>query len=151
MTPQSTITASINGKQVPRTDVRKWEARRAKAVLKKFASRLGSLAIAEISPGLDLDAVLHSELDVQRQALLTLKTGLGHAGMYAMLRREIAASERISRTAVAASRGRAARSVTQLTAPGVSAEGFAGWFNNLTAVNDEANMLDAMPDHYLLR
>ena len=100
---------------------------------------------------LNIDAVLRSDSGRQRQALLTLKTGLGHAGTYAMLRREIAASERISRVAVAAGRGRAARSVTAITAAGVSAEGFAAWFDNLTLVNDEATMLDAMPDHYLLR
>ena len=33
----------------------------------------------------------------------------------------------------------------------MSAAGFADCFNNLVAVNDEATMIDAMPDHYLLR
>ncbi|SIJ30634.1 Uncharacterised protein [Mycobacteroides abscessus subsp. bolletii] len=151
MTPPLTITATIDGKTVPRDDVEKWEARRAKAVLKKFVSRLGPLAIAEIAPDLNIDTVLRSDLDTQRRALLTIKTGLGHAGIYAMFRRELAASVHISRAAVAASRGRAARSITEIIAPGVDAGDFAAWFNNLTALNDEINMLDAMPDHYLLR
>lgn len=151
MTTRLNITAKIDGRQVPRAEVERWEGRRAKAVLKKFASRLGPRAIAEVAPGLDVDVLLRAELSTLRQALLALKTGLGHAGSYAMLRREIAVSERISRTAVAASRGHTARSITRITAPGVSAKGFTAWFDNLTAANDEANMLDAMPDHYLLR
>ncbi|MEZ0052320.1 hypothetical protein ABIA30_003338 [Mycobacterium sp. MAA66] len=151
MATQLTITATINSKKVPRAEVQKWEARRATAVLKKFASRLGPRAIAEIAPDLDFAAALTGDLDAQRAALLTLKTGLGHAGMYAMLRRDIVASERVSRTAVAASRGRVALSITHLAVPGVSAEAFAEWFNNLVVVDDEVNMIDAMPDHYLLR
>lgn len=151
MSTQLPIAATIDGKVVPRSEVQKWETRRAKAVLKKFASRLGPRAIAEIAPDLDFAATLTADLNAQRAALLTLKCGLGHAGVYAMLRRDIVASERIARSAVAASRGRIVRSITQLAAPGVSAEAFTEWFNNLVIVDDEVNMIDAMPDHYLLR
>lgn len=151
MASEPIITVTLNGTAVPRDKVQRWEARRATAVLKKFFSRLGPLAVAEIAPGLDPAVVLRADLRTQRAALLELKTGLGHAGMYAMLRRDIAISERISRAAVAASRGRATHSVIQVSAPGVDAAAFSEWFNNLTALNDEATMLDAMADHYLLR
>lgn len=145
------ITSFIDDRAVARSDVQRWEAGRAKAVLRKFVSRLGTRAIAEIAPDLNIDTVLTADLDTQRAALVTLKTGLGHAGIYAMLRRDLATSEKVSRVAVAASRGRVARSVIRVIAPGCSAAAFADWFNNLVVVNDEVNMIDAMPDHYLLR
>lgn len=151
MTTQSAITTFIDDKAVARSDVQRWEAGRAKVVLKKFVSRLGTRAIAEIAPDLNTDTVLTANLDTQRAALVTLKTGLGHAGIFAVLRRDLATSERVSRIAVAASRGRVARSVIRVIAPGCSATTFADWFNNLVVVNDEVNMIDAMPDHYLLR
>src|SRR6201999_675257 len=105
MASDPTITATLNGTGVSRAKVQRWEARRAKAVLKKFTSRLGLLAIAEIAPDLDPPAVLRADLPTQRAALHDLKIGLGHAGTYAMLRHEIAVSERITRATVAASRG----------------------------------------------
>jgi hypothetical protein len=148
---EQTITATLNGTAVSRDEVHRYEARRAKAVIKKFVSRLGPLGIVEIAPDLDPATVLRADLRTQRDYLLDLKTGLGHAGMYAMLRREIAVSERITRATVAASRGRATHSVIEVSAPGVNADAFADWFNNLIVVNDEAAMNDAMADHYLLR
>jgi hypothetical protein len=151
MTKQLSITAIINGKSVTRFEVQQWEAHRATVVLKKLASRLGSRAVAEIAPDLTIDAVLTADLDVQRGALVALKTGLGHAGIFAMFRRELAASERIARLAVAASRGRTAHSVTRLVASECSAAAFAAWFDRLTATNAEVDMIDACPDHYLLR
>lgn len=151
MTMQSTITSFIGDKPVTRREVQQWESRRAGAVLEKFVSRLGRRAIAEIAPHLNVDTVLTAGLDTQRASLLTLKTGLGHAGIYAMLRRDLAASDRISRVAVAASRGRTARSAIRVVAPGYSAGTFADWFTNLVVANDEVHMIDAMPDHYLLR
>jgi hypothetical protein len=151
MASEPNITATLDGTAVSREKVQQYETRRAKAVLRKFISRLGPLAISDIDPDLDPAAVLRADLDTQRAALLILKTGLGHAGLYAMLRREITASERISRAAVAASRGRTAHSVIQMNAPGVDAQAFVEWFNNLTVGNDEAAMIDAMADHYLLR
>ncbi|RBO86476.1 hypothetical protein DFR74_11318 [Nocardia puris] len=60
-------------------------------------------------------------------------------------------SERITRIAVATSRGRVKYSVTHLRAPGLSAERFAAWFENLVVVDDESAMNAACPDHYLLR
>lgn len=141
----------IDGREVSRSDVERWEARRAKAVLAKFGSRLGRRAGAEILPDLDLDAAVDADLDSQREVLCALKSGLGHAGVYAMLRHELALSERIARVAVAGSRGRTAYSTTRLVVDGVSAVDFGAWFDRLTATNDERAMVRACPDHYLLR
>jgi hypothetical protein len=151
MTTIPTITAIIDGQIVTRSEVQHWESRRATSVLKKFHRRLGPRAIAELLPGTPMASLLTADLDTQRAALVTLKTGLGHAGIFAMLRHELAASERTARLAVTASRGRTAYSITRLTAPGHSADQFATWFNDLVATNAEIDMIDACPDHYLLR
>jgi hypothetical protein len=151
MTTLPSITAIIDGELVTRPEVQRWESRRATSVLKRFARRLGPRAIAELLPGTTLASLLAADLDAQRAALVTLKTGLGHAGIYAMLRPELTVSDRTARLAVAASRGRTAYSVTRLTAPGCSAEQFATWFNDLVVTNAEVDMIDACPDHYLLR
>lgn len=120
-------------------------------VLKKLASRLGSRGVVEIVPDLSINAAITADLDTQRAALVILKTGLGHAGIYAMLRRALAISERLARIAVAASHGRTANSSTRLVAPECSAAAFAEWFNGLTATNAEVYMIVACPDHHLLR
>jgi hypothetical protein len=151
MAHSPTITAIIDGKIVTRPEVRHWESRRATAVLKKFNRRLGPRALTELLPGTTLASLLAADLDAQRAALVTLKTGLGHAGIYAMLRHELAASDRTARLAAAASRGRTSYSVTRLTAPGYSAADFASWFYDLVVTNAEVDMIDACPDHYLLR
>ncbi|BBX35641.1 hypothetical protein MMAG44476_00050 [Mycolicibacterium mageritense DSM 44476 = CIP 104973] len=150
MTETLAIEAIIDGRPVSRTDVHRWESRRAEAVLKKFASRLGSRALTEILDD-PIDSIRAADLATRRSALLAVKSRLGHPGIYAMLRHEIALSERAARLAVAASRGRQRHSVIELTAPGCSAGAFAEWFDALTTNNDEAAMLDACPDHYLLR
>lgn len=151
MTSDVVIRTFIDGRAVSRADVERWEARRAKAVLQKFGSRLGSRAVAEILPDVDLKAVVDAGLATQRDVLCALKSGLGHAGIYAMLRRELAVSERTARLAVAGSRGRKTYSTTRLVVDGVYAAQFGAWFDGLTATNDEDAMVRACPDHYLLR
>ncbi|OLP03636.1 hypothetical protein BVU76_03585 [Mycolicibacterium porcinum] len=145
------IQTFIDGRAVSRADVQRWEAQRAKAVLAKLGSRMGRRAVAEVLPGVDLDTVVDASLDAQREVLCALKIGLGHAGIYAMLRHELAMSERVARLAVAGSRGRNTYSTTRLVVDGVSAEKFGAWFDGLTATNDELAMVRACPDHYLLR
>ncbi len=151
MTTPAGISATIDGRAVDRREVEQWESHRAAAVLKKMAARLGSRAFSELMPSRTVGSLLSESLDEQRAALLTLKTGLGHAGIYAMLRPELAAADRAARLAVRASRDRKAYSVTRLAAQGCSAERFATWFDNLTVDNAEADMVGACPDHYLLR
>jgi hypothetical protein len=144
-----TIHAIIDGNHVTRAEVQRWEARRAQRVLKKLTRWLGPPGVAEILPAAADSRT--TDLARQRVLLLALKTGIGHAGIYAMLRRELAASEHVARLAVAASRGRTAYSITRLVAPGCSAPEFGQWFTNLTPTDNQADAVDACPDHYLLR
>jgi hypothetical protein len=138
----TTIDTYIDGRLVAPSEVQSWESRRASVVLKKLTSRVGKLGMAELSAGVDLSAP---------GALVTLKLRLGHAGLYAILKRELAVSERVARIAVTASRGDSTYSQIRLIAPGCSAAEFAAWFDGLTVANAEAEMIAACPDHYLLR
>ncbi|MGW4125756.1 hypothetical protein [Nocardia sp. NPDC004711] len=145
------IRVVIGGERVSRDRVLAWESRRTRAVLAKFETRLGPRAFAELTPAHTAADLRHATLDRQRAALTTLKMRLGHAGIYAMLGRELAFSERAARIGVAASRGRTRHSAVRVEVPNYSAAPFAAWFDALTASNAEADMVDACPDHYLLR
>ncbi|MGZ9825468.1 hypothetical protein ACXYTP_01045 [Tsukamurella ocularis] len=151
MTDHDGIRTFIDDRRVAPDHVRAWEERRVRAVFRRLASGLGPRGTAELLPEHPIADALRAPIAAQREALTAMKTRLGHAGMYSLLRRELALSELTTRASVAASRGRTATSVTRLEAPGVSAERFAAWFDDLTASNREAAMLAACPDHYLLR
>jgi hypothetical protein len=145
------IRAIIGQREAGRDQVLEWESRRAHAVLAKFAARLGTRGTGEILHDLSMRELCDAPLEVRRSTLLSLKTQLGHAGTYAMLKRELAISERFSRLAVATSRGKVKYAAIRLRVPGLSAERFATWFDNLVAADDEDTMNSACPDHYLLR
>ncbi|WP_280346508.1 hypothetical protein [Nocardia neocaledoniensis] len=145
------IRATVGERDVAREQVLGWESRRADAVLAKFAKRLGALGIGEVLPGATAARLRGGSLEERRAALGILRTRLGHAGIYGMLTRELAVSERITRLGVSMSRGRVAFAVTRLRVPGLSADGFAEWFGNLVVVDDQDAMNAACPDHYLLR
>ncbi|MDA2893347.1 hypothetical protein PDG61_20705 [Mycolicibacterium sp. BiH015] len=145
------LTARIGDHTHTLAEIQRWEAHRALRVLARLRRRLGHRAVVELLPDVDGVALTGADLTSQRAAIRAIKTGLGHAGIYALLQRDIAITERAARLAVTASRGKTAHSTTHLTAPGYSANAFVQWFDNLTAENNEAAMVEASPDHYLLR
>ncbi|WP_019203592.1 hypothetical protein [Tsukamurella sp. 1534] len=151
MTDPIDVRTFIQGRRVAADDVRRWEERRARAVMRTLATRLGRRAMGELLAGRALGELRADPVDVQRAALTAMKARLGHAGVYALLRPDLAASEATARVAVAASRGRSAFSVTRLEARGPSADGIDTWFDDLVASNREDVMVRACPDHYLLR
>lgn len=145
------LTARIGDHTHTLAEIQRWEAQRARHVLARLRRRLGNRAVVELLPHVDVATLAGADLTSQRAAIRAIKAALGHAGIYTLLQRDIAITERIARLAVTASRGKAARSTTHLTAPGYSAAAFVQWFDNLTAQNNEAALGDASPDHYLLR
>ena len=151
MTTHDAIDTYIDGRLVAPSEVHGWQSRRASAVLKKLTSRVGKLGMTELVPGVDLSTLDATDAQAMREVLVTVKLHLGHAGLYAVLKHELALSERIARIAVAASRGGSTYSAIRLVAPNCSASAFGAWFDKLTAVNAEADMIAACPDHYLLR
>jgi hypothetical protein len=151
MTTPVAIDTYIDGRLVAPADLSSWESRRASAVLKKLTSHIGKLGMADLLPGVDHTTLDTPDVQAMRDVLVGLKLDLGHAGIYAILKTELALSERIARLAVAASRGGSTYSAIRLVAPDCSASQFGAWFDALTTANAEADMIAACPDHYLLR
>jgi hypothetical protein len=129
-----TITAEIDGRSVPRSEVLAWEARRASKVCKK-------LGISAPSG----DGI------AQRQALVARKLELGHDALERVLARELRWSERGERVIARLSRGRRRLCTVELTGARGSAEGMPQWYQNAIEAGDEAALIAACPDHYVLR
>ncbi len=129
-----TIVADIDGRSVARSEVLAWEARRARKVCKK-------LGIGE--PPEDLVA--------QREVLVERKLELGHEALERLLARELSLALRASRLTAALSRGRRKKlCVVELTGSGGSAEAMPRYYRAAMEAGDEAALLAACPDHYIL-
>lgn len=131
--PGLTITAQIDGRSVSREEVLAWEARRTNKVCKK----LGISA----PPG---DAA------EQRQALVAEKLELGHGAIEGLLARELRLAARGARLLAGLSRGRRRLCSIELTGTGGSAEALPRYYENAMNSGDEAALLSACPDHYIL-
>jgi hypothetical protein len=128
-----TITAQINGRSVSRSEVLAWEARRASKVYKK-------LGIAPPS----------GDVFAQREALLARKLELGHERLEGLLARELRWSAMGGRLLTALSRGRRRLCTVELTGTGGSAEAMPRFYQQAMEAGEEAALLAACPDHYIL-
>lgn len=128
-----TITAEIDGRCVSRSEVLEWEAGRASKVCKK----LGVTAPP-------------SDLAAQRQALVARKLELGHETLERLLARELQWSERGARLLARLSRGRRRLCTIELTGNSGSAEVMPRYYQDAMETGDEAALLAACPDHYIL-
>jgi hypothetical protein len=127
------IAANIGGRQVPRQEVLAWEHERAA----KVCARLGL-----DSPPDDVAA--------RREALVARKLEMGHEALERMLARELRLSARSSRLMTALSRGRRRLCEIELTGTGLTAETMPAFYRKAMRTGDEAPLLAASPDHYLL-
>ncbi len=128
-----TITAEVNGRSVSRSEVLEWEARRASKVCKKLGVTVSS-----------------GDLTAQRQALVARKLEIGHEGLERLLIRELRWSERGARLLTRLSRGRRRLCTVELTGTGGSAEVMPRYYQDAMETGDEAALLAACPDHYIL-
>jgi hypothetical protein len=128
-----TITAEIGGRRVSRDEVLAWEARRASKVCKK----LGITAPT-------------SDVVAQREALVARKLELGHDRLEHLLARELRWSARGGRLLAALSGGRRRLCTIELTGIGGSAEAMLRYYQRAMETGDEAALLAACPDHYIL-
>lgn len=127
------IVANIGGRQVSRREVLAWEHGRAA----KVCARLGI-----DSPPDDVVG--------RREALVARKLELGHEALERMLGRELALSARSTRLMTALSRGRRRIGAVELTGTGLAAESMPAFYKEAMRSGDEAPLLAAAPDHYLL-
>jgi hypothetical protein len=128
------ITATIGDSSVSRAEVLEWEGRRAAAVYKKLG--MGT-------PPEDVAA--------RREALVAKKLELGHAEIERRLARQMAVAARSSRVMTALSRGGRRFCVVELRGSDGTAEGTPAFYKAAMDSGDEAPLLAASPDHWVLR
>jgi len=98
----------------------------------------------------DID-LLRYEVARSRIALLMLKERLGPDTLKAILREDTAKSSALFGKWVAHSDGKLTPSTADVTVKGGSAKGFLAWLNRVSGVSDEASLLGANPEHYLVQ
>lgn len=125
--------AEIDGRRVPRDEVLAWEGRRAV----KVCGKLGIVAPRDVA--------------AQREALVARKLELGHERLERMLARELSLSALGGRAMAALARGRRRLCTIELRGSGGSAEAMPGFYRAAMESGDEAALLAAAPDHYVLR
>ncbi|NDK89198.1 hypothetical protein GYA93_06315 [Gordonia desulfuricans] len=131
--PELAIVAKIGREMFPRADVLAWEDERIDAAAGKVG--VGAPAPAPIAE--------------RREAWLHTKQELGSDELLRRLGRDTTIADAMGRLAKIS--GRRRRSVTELFVPGGSAHQFTEWFTAITIASDEAALLRACPDHFVLR
>ncbi len=123
----------IEGQRIASDQVADWERHSAAKALR----RLGTPSDSQ-------------DLEQLKSQLIERKNALGHDGIRARLRRELALSDMVARLVARMSRGRRAYSVIEIVSPAGTAEAFANWFEEVARLNREDVMLAALPEHYLI-
>lgn len=134
MTPTPVITASIDGREVSRSEVLAWEARRAAKVLEKLGASVDSADVAKL-----------------RRAHVERKLELGHEAIEGLLARDLRRADRGGRLGAALSGGRRRMCTIKLTGSGASVEGIPAWYRAAITANHEVPLIEACPDHYISR
>jgi hypothetical protein len=127
------VQARLAERPVLREEVLAWEDKRIVAAAKKLAVRPPT--------GGDVAA--------RREAFLATKLALGPDAMLRRLRRDLAWADRVARMQARLSGRRRICSIA-IDAPGTAAE-FTEFFEAATARSDEATMMRACPDHFVIR
>lgn len=131
------IRVIVGGREIPPSEVERWERRRAASVLRRLGVR-------------DVDAAT-VDIDDLRSTLTERKLELGHSGIEKRIGRQLAITARVASAAAVVSRGRRRIARTDLLSDTGSATAFAAWFTDRVETADEPRMLVACPDHYMVR
>ncbi|HET7054505.1 MAG TPA: hypothetical protein VFI09_11380 [Solirubrobacterales bacterium] len=115
-----------------RDEVLEWEARRAAKVCEK------------------LGIAVPADVLARRDVLVARKLELGHDGLERLLARELRLSAHAGRAMAALARGRRRLCTIELSGSGGSAEAMPGYYKTAMETGDEAALLAASPDHYVL-
>ena len=128
-----TLVTEIKGREVGRADVLAWENRRITAVARKLGVPLPS-----------------GDVTKRRDVLLQAKLALGSEELTTRLNRETRVADVVARLESRLSRRRRLSSIDIHVRRG-SAEQFVEAFEHWTKTSDEAAMLRACPDHFVIR
>jgi len=127
------IIARIGGRSVGRDEVLGWEARRTARVSAKLGLRPASAGVSE-----------------ERYRLLERKLALGREKLERRLARELRVSAPSARVLLALSGGRRRFCAIELSGASGSGEAMPGHYRDAMETGDEAALLRACPDHYVL-
>ena len=148
-TSTATLTAYVGARAVTRTEVLQWEARRVRVAAQRLASHLPAALVAELDALLRRPALSTADLERDRALLTAVKLEMGERRIRRLLATDVALSTPTGR--LTGSLGAWSPSRTRLVSTQGSAQGFADWFVARGDTDDEATLLAACPDHYLLR
>jgi hypothetical protein len=129
------VTAVIDGRRASREEVLSWERRRAVKVLAKLGA----------------DVPRSSEVGALRRAHTERKLELRHEAIERRLAHELQAASYVGRAGAALSHGRRRMCTVELHGAGASVEVIPAWYREAIATNNEAPLIEACPDHYILR
>lgn len=134
MTPNIDIEAVIHGRRVPRAGVLAWENHRITVSAKKL--------------GVPVSA--HTDVVSRREELVQAKLSIGVDQLLERFGRQLKQSDRSARLGTTLIRGRSFVAAELHVTGGTSAR-LVEWFDEQFRADNQAAMLRACPDHYVLR
>lgn len=143
------LTTYVGDRRVARAEVLQWEARRVRVVAQRLGRHLPAALVAELDALLRRPALHTGDLPRDRALLAAVKLELGERRIRRLLATDLALSAPTSR--LTASLDSWGLSRTRIVSSQGSARAFVDWFVARGDTNDEAALLAACPDHYLLR
>jgi hypothetical protein len=144
-------TAYFDGRTVSRQEVQQWEVMRGKRALRLLKAHLGAERTLSLLSSAGLTSTEPDELRDLRETLAVLKARLGPDGIRTMMQSKCRRSELAIKAVLALSAGRKKVCTIDLLADGTDAKGYLAWFMHTHESDDEAQMLAANPDHWLIR
>ena len=146
-----TTTAYFDGRSASRKEVQEWELRREKRAIRAITAHLGHEGVQALLSAAGMADLRAEGLDDTRQMLAVLKERLGPEASRTMMRSKCRRSQIAIKAVLALSRGRKKLCTIDLVADGIGAQGYVDWFMRTHESNNEAEMLAANPDHWLIR
>ncbi|WP_435591333.1 hypothetical protein [Nocardia sp. bgisy118] len=140
----------IDGALVDQSRVAEWERQRIAVAAARLSKDYVGVLRGELESLIGRYTVSVGDIPAARSALSRARALLGPDALRELLASELAASDAATRTALAASGGRWAVSVTEIVSDRGSAEGFVDWFTKAKDTDDRATWTDACPDHYII-
>jgi hypothetical protein len=144
-------TAHFDGRTVSRQEVHQWEFMRGERALRLLKTHLGAERTRGLLSSAGLTSAEPEALGDLREMLAVLKARLGPDDIRAMMQGKCRRSGLAIKAVLALSGERKKLCTIDLLADGTDAEGYLDWFMHTHESDNEAQMLAANPDHWLIR
>ena len=143
-------TAEFDDEVVSREQVREWEAKRGIRAIATIRGHLGDEQMLDVLSTAGIKGSEPDGLIEIREWLAVLKREMGHDGIRAMMSGRTKRSTKGVKGVLALSRGRSILVTIDVVAEGIGGPGFLDWFMRTHDADNEAEMLAANPDHWLI-